>query len=434
MLIALTLAFAPVALAAPTFAQLPTHGAAARITWSWPAASRFETTLETPARTSTTALGKVFTLERDGVGADVARMVANGKSLADIAAWVEASAGSKTYAEAVAVAELPPSGPGSVSIDTLRWGSRFGDATDWTVHTKGDVALMVAAGRVVAITDAAIAPHGKLHPGAWVDWVYATTLMQSDPAVYDADRGTHEGNDAVNEKWEALEKAMVKGAKEGLAAYEGFPVDQLGDRDWRLGTLARFLTGAGRPDEAIRVYRRFAPVGRCSMDRAPANTAQAYADTCYERGHIGCFLQLQVRIMGDRFERAVWSSYGERAASTNVSRLSDAGIDVRRFLRGLLVDFTVAGPKREWIGRWRLVRSMKESGMGADFVRELEGLATDTELDGYNRLRATQALWLMWRRAEDIGQAKAKLRFSKLDLDPVSVRWIAAVEKMRGSE
>ncbi len=432
MLAALTFALAPVVLAAPPFAQLPTHGAAARISWSWPQASLFETTRATEARVATVAMGQVVTLEKDGVGAEIASRLKKGASVADIAAWVGGTKAARTYAEAIAVAEIPPDGQGHVSVDTLQFGRRFGGTTAWTVRTDGDVALLVAPDRVVAVTGASITQRGSIHSEAWTDWVYATTLMQSDPPVYATDRGTNDGDEAVNERWAQLESAMHEGPKAGLAAIDEFPLDQLSDRDWRLGTVAEYLAGNGRLDQAVELYRRFAPIGRCSMDTGPAMAAQNYADACYARGNIGCFLQLQVRIMGDRFDRVAWSSYGERAASTHVQRLSDAGIDVRRFLRGLLLDFTVDGPKREWIGRWRLVRSMMESGMGDAFEKELTGLAVDGKLDDYNRLRATQALWLMWRRAADIGKDKAALRFAQLDLNPASERWITAVERLRG--
>jgi hypothetical protein len=58
------------------------------------------------------------------------------------------------------------------------------------------------------------------------------------------------------------------------------------------------------------------------MDTTPQEAARLYAELAYARGDLGKFLQLQVRIMGDQFERVAWSSFGEAAHSTEAERLS----------------------------------------------------------------------------------------------------------------
>jgi hypothetical protein len=130
------------------------------------------------------------------------------------------------------------------------------------------------------------------------------------------------------------------------------------------------------------------------MDERPAQVARAYADLCYRVGKLGCFLQLQIRIMGDQFDRVAYSSYGEAAHETESKRLAETGLDVDRFFRGLLVHF--AGVERRGeLGPWRLARSIQESGRTGSLVPALARMAESPDLDEYNRLRATQVLALM---------------------------------------
>jgi hypothetical protein len=143
-------------------------------------------------------------------------------------------------------------------------------------------------------------------------------------------------------------------------------------------------------DAAMGIRARFRPVGRCSMDTAPQTAATAYADLCYAAGKLGCFLDLQVQVMGDQFERVAYSSYGEAAHETRSDRLRNIGIDTARFLRGLVFRYAVAGAHRRELDPWRLARSMKEAGLGPDMLAFLRSAATRPELDTFNRMRAAE--------------------------------------------
>jgi len=154
------------------------------------------------------------------------------------------------------------------------------------------------------------------------------------------------------------------------------------------------------------------PMGSCSMDTAPQQAARKHAETCFEAGRMGCFLNFQIMIMGDQFNRLAWSSYGERAHHTQSERLLDAGLDLERFFRGLLARYDTDEPRERELGTWRLARAVAELGPSAlpgSFAR----IANDERLDEYNRLRATQALVYL-----EIAKARAKQQ--DVDLDSIT--------------
>lgn len=134
------------------------------------------------------------------------------------------------------------------------------------------------------------------------------------------------------------------------------------------------------------------PMGRCSMDTRPQETARRHAETCFLAGRMGCFLDFQIRIMGDQFARVASSSYGERVSATHAERLLAAGLDVPRFLRGLLARYQTEPPRRREIGEWRLGRAIAELGL-PEAEQALIQVASDPSVDEFNRARATQALF-----------------------------------------
>jgi hypothetical protein len=162
---------------------------------------------------------------------------------------------------------------------------------------------------------------------------------------------------------------------------------------WTWARAADFAATHGNLDLAIELRRRFWPVGRCSMDSSPQEAGMAFADLCYEAGRTGCYLQLQVRVMGDNIgTRVAWSSYGEASFPTYVERIAEIGVDLEQFLMGLVFRFDVAEEREVALGAWRLARAMIESGLGERFEAILTSYAHDVELDGYNRFQAAVVL------------------------------------------
>jgi len=190
--------------------------------------------------------------------------------------------------------------------------------------------------------------------------------------------------------------------------YADLPGAPVGDPEEAI----RAAKAAGDKQKALSIYRTWQPMGRCSMDTRPAAVAREYAELCYEMGKTGCFLQLQLRIMGDQFERVIYSSYGEASHDTEAERLEETGLDTDAFLLGLALRF--GGVSREGeLGPWRLARSIKESGRMESITAKLAAFAKDDALDAYNRLRATQMLALLEEEAA-LGDESALTEVSRL--------------------
>jgi hypothetical protein len=177
-------------------------------------------------------------------------------------------------------------------------------------------------------------------------------------------------------------------------------------------------------------YEKNAPMGRCSMDTRPQLFASQSADDCYAKGELACFLQLQVKVMGDQFERVAYSSYGEASHPTYASRLESTGIDVDRFFRGLVL--TLPGERPSELGASRLARALIESGRRDKFETLLMDMAQDDALDTMNRYRAFTTYVSMQYRAqgEDVRE-KTAAKVGLLKLDALSKAWWEAVQRAR---
>jgi hypothetical protein len=198
--------------------------------------------------------------------------------------------------------------------------------------------------------------------------------------------------------------------------------------DWTYA--ATLVKPQGNSAALLEEYAQNAPVGRCSMDTGPQKFATDFAERCFAKGELACFLQLQVKVMGDQFERFVYSSYGEASHPTYASRLESAGIDVDRFFRGLVL--MLPGERPSELGPSRLARALIESGRGEKFEALLKDMAQDESLDSFNRYRALTTYVSMQYRAqgEDVRE-KTAAKVGLLKLDALSKDWWTAVQRSR---
>jgi hypothetical protein len=245
---------------------------------------------------------------------------------------------------------------------------------------------------------------------ALIAWTYATTLLAANGPLYVAEPNRYQ-DDPLSE---LVNGFLDQDAKKQAARIEAWAEKSRGN------------------NALFESFRAYLPMGTCSMDTTPQRTARVFAELAFARGDLGRFLQLQVRIMGDQFQRTAWSSYGEASHDTESERLLRTGIDLDQFLLGL----GVARPERsEGLGSWRLARAINEAGRKDALLPKFEALATDKSLDAYNRLRATQT-WFFLQVREDRSPGKAskeaaqksrdevKARALALDLHPLAVAWL----------
>lgn len=313
--------------------------------WSWPGMGHFDHMLADTRRDATPIRLALGRLEKhlDGQHAVVDRVVLS----------MTPETSGKTFSLGVELAETDR------AYDEARFYSREG----WELETgpladaEAGMPLVFAKGTSrIRFEPTYISPDTALLDSI-DDWAYVRALLESDPPVYD------DGD--------------VPGDRHSLDV----------DHEDEIAAAR----AAGDNEKALSIYRTWRPMGRCSMDDRPAKVAREYAELCYDLGKLGCFLQLQVQIMGDRFYRVAWSTYGEEAASTQAERLYETGLDVDVFLSGLALHFAGVSRRGE-IGMRRLARSIKEAGQTDVVAARLAAWAKDPDFDEYNRLGAVQLL------------------------------------------
>ncbi|MDI3289743.1 hypothetical protein [Polyangium sp. 15x6] len=312
--------------------------------WSWPAMAQFQSMYdqaERQAKPIRLAHG-LLVKDVDGQHAEVD----------DVVLSIEREAEGDLYELQVEFA----------ATDEAYDQARFWNRSGWKLVTgsmeraAAGVPLVFERGSSrIRIEPTYVSSEGRIPMEALDAWSYVATLLASDPPVYDTTRATFEED-----------------AEEKIAA----------------------ARAAGDKEKALSYYRIWRPMGRCSMDSRPAQVAREYAELCYEMGKLGCFLQLQLRIMGDQFDRVAYSSYGEASHATEAERLTETGLDVDTFLLGLALRFSGVSRQGE-LGGYRLVRSIKESGRAAPIAARLSAWAKDGTFDDHSRLTATQILALL---------------------------------------
>jgi len=278
----------------------------------------------------------------------------------------------------------------------------------WLASADKPISL-ASNGVKISVVAAAAGPAPLVDTAAWTDWTYTTTLLALPQPVYapapPGDNPWDQASAARERKQLArIQKAFKKGPAAVLAAITAALATSTEETGlWHASDWDEIATWAQKQqalEAAIGIRSRFRPVGRCSMDSLPQRTATSYADLCYAAGKLGCFLDLQVQVMGDQFRRVAYSSYGEAAHDTGVDRLRHIGIDPGRFLRGLVFRFAVPGADRRELDPWRLARSMKEAGLGPEMKTFLKQAAMRPDLDLFNRLRAAETYALLQFQTE----------------------------------
>jgi hypothetical protein len=254
----------------------------------------------------------------------------------------------------------------------------------------------------------------------WRDWVYASTLLERTGDLYEAPRPIDRTRPREPQapRWAPVLEALEQDRPDALErvwAMVDDPSTPLRDEYWGLA-----LKAVGDRDAALTlaIHRRYQPYGGCSMDRRPQQVARAYAEQCYAAGDLECFVRLEADVIGDRFERVSYSSFGEATRTTGVESLARAGVDIRRFLVGALLRFDARRADgqpvvRDELSLHAVAKAMREwDGMALE--QDLRLLAESPALDAYNRLRATWALSYLLRSR--VGDHGAQARLAVMDL------------------
>lgn len=292
-------------------------------------------------------------------------------------------------------------------------------------------------GRVV-IEPRALSPEQSVETRHWNEWVYSTTLLTAGPPTHDEPR--RDAPFLESEEW-TLEHKLRPGMPKIKTLVDGEWVAPEYDTDYTeeiefvrelmkrelnagdryLGRAAYLMVEAGEDELALELFRQYHPVGRCSRDSRPQKVAGDYASLCARLGDVNCYLQLRTRLLANQFPRLAWSSYGELAHRSGSAKLVEAPIDVERFLAGLLLRYSQTPDQSREIGARNTARAISQGGFGDD-LGWLQRMAEDDDLDGFNRLQATQVLYYL--SLGEISEEAARI-IEDLDATQVSREWMA---------
>ena len=177
---------------------------------------------------------------------------------------------------------------------------------------------------------------------------------------------------------------------------------------------------AHRSDDALyEAFTRHLAMGECSADTGPQDTARLFAELALARGDRPTFIDLQIQLIRNSFERVAHSSLAEQGSATSATRLVEAGVDVDELFLGLLIQRPGSAAA---VDDWRLARAIREAGRTDALLPRVEALATSGSLDPYNRFRATE-VWLhlqVYDGATSGQLAAVKARAAKLELHPLA--------------
>ena len=158
-------------------------------------------------------------------------------------------------------------------------------------------------------------------------------------------------------------------------------------------------------------------VGNCCLCIATRTNRQVL-------GRIGLQLGNHRRIGGlGRQAGEAWPHPSAPAEPIGVAALAEGGVDLRRFLLGLLFVYRVEPARYAELDTGSLGRAMNDSGDAVWFEAELRRLATEPRLDATNRLRAASTLVGMHlRQGRFLRQVRADL--ASMDLHPAALLWV----------
>lgn len=223
---------------------------------------------------------------------------------------------------------------------------------------------------------------GAPQRGALADRVYTRTLLEyGDDIVKEPPQEANSVNrSSVMEEVKSGDPEARRKAIRTLLASNLEPTSRFWQR------VLDELNRHGDDELARQVHRRFRPMGHCSMDETPQNTARAFSEVCARLGDTGCFLQLRVRLLKNNFRRVAWSSMGEKAHDPAAEALMEAPIDVGRFLRGAMVTYELEGDIEMLLTPGRIGEAVATEYQ--EMIDVFAAMAADERLDELNRLNA----------------------------------------------
>lgn len=255
------------------------------------------------------------------------------------------------------------------------------------------------AGWIVRVS--AVGPPRQMEAEAWEAWRYVTDLVRVDEPLF---KSCSDVCLDEKESRDALQEALRLESEGDAAALLAF-VERLGRLRWLEGQWHELRARAARRGEPALVAALFArlglPAGRCSQDATPIYALLEYADACLAAGRINCFAHLVVWAMADAGPRVAWSTSALPAFRSQSLHLHKGGIDLQRFLTGLVLYYRADPPRDAELSPWHLAAAIRHGDLEEAMDAPLVAMLTNEALDDFNRLRAAQVRYHVLMPPED---------------------------------
>jgi hypothetical protein len=233
---------------------------------------------------------------------------------------------------------------------------------------------------------------------SYATWVYSATLLNPPEPVYvdiEKEHTDHERERIANLRNGPWSLELVERLLE-LSPH---------NRDAAWGSALSWAKAHGDDDLVYELYRRYRPVGRCSQDSRPQRVKREFAEFCAKTGRTRCELVLMTHLIAYNIPRVsdMWMGGKPVSYESELHRLP-GGLDVPRFMLGLLVDYPgTTGNEAASISPQFFALATYGTPHADALMERLEAWLADPELDTWNRHRIALTLFLLraYRRSTE---------------------------------
>lgn len=166
--------------------------------------------------------------------------------------------------------------------------------------------------------------------------------------------------------------------------------------------LENIVEQVGDIELALQMKRKRRVVGFCSMDNGPANHLQSIAKLSALATEWDLFIKTHMHLINDRFESAIYSSYGEESRNTPIHDLESIGLEPDKLFVGSLLRAQDTKENHYFSNFSRIARAISQLSKPSASLELLVNIVNDTSADIPNRINAWYSLLYVSRYNEDV--------------------------------
>lgn len=148
----------------------------------------------------------------------------------------------------------------------------------------------------------------------------------------------------------------------------------------------------GGPRQALQMKRGRRVMGSCSMDIGPTNHLKEIARLSALSSDWDIFIKSHMNVINDRFDAAVYSSYGEASRNTPIHDFEAIGLEPDKLFIGSLMQASDTKAKHYVSNASRIARAISQLSDPNPSIRLLIQIIRDESTDIPNRINAWYTL------------------------------------------